>query len=66
MRYRLRTLLIATTFGPPALAWGYLHGREREKWGYILAAFLVGVAVSLVILVWQGRVHPSIFEDRQR
>ena len=66
MRYRLRTLLAILTLGPPALSWAWLHGREKDQWGYILAAFLLGVAVSLVILVWQGQLHASILDDRQR
>src|SRR5262245_33631043 len=66
MRYSLRALLIATTFAPPLMAWVWVHGRERERWSYILGALLFGLAGSVVILVWRGDLHWSILEDRRR
>jgi len=66
MRYRLLTLLILMPVGPPLLAWTWVHGREKEQWGYVFGAFLVGVAASLIVLVWKGELHWSILEDRRR
>jgi len=66
MRYRLRTLLIVLTLAPPVLAWAYFIGREPNNWGYIVGAFIFGLLMSLIVLVWRGDLHASILPDKRQ
>jgi hypothetical protein len=51
MQYRLRTLLIALTLGPPMLAGAWWIWRRPEYAGVVVFAELCLLAVALPILV---------------
>jgi hypothetical protein len=58
MRYRLRTLLIVTTVGPPLLAGGYwaalwLGARPSLLAGVAVAACLVALPIGLVLWYYE-------------
>jgi hypothetical protein len=53
MRYRLRTLLIATTIVPPIIAWVWFNGYVASVGGGILGlVFLLGLAAAFVLFVF--------------
>ncbi len=65
MRYRLRTLMILLTFGPPVVAGALIA--SKDSWPLFLAlGVMVYIAASIVVAVIVGNVLAWAIDESER